>query len=581
MAFPVVALGGAPSLVAGPIRAPTGSRRVASRVQAVVPSARPRSLRRLATSRALPLGSQPQQDEPTETDAQREARLTADAVYLVEFRLGKVLPKGMLDSVTIPAKLTEIRSFVRWEDAGKPENTSREWQVREYQAALVDLKLEMLAGGNLNDVRRRYNLDTEFGQDAPLFAPNSEQLSLLRIAANLVKEPEYYAPGKIAAIVANEVNKDLDLKAESRARIDRVAGGTGTPAGDSKITNATDTVAALELAFETQISDVGKADAIAAVEEEEDLHARIAAAAEMMVRVRHEAAQRNAEAETAASAAASADEHSHGDFGDDELAVLKKRLQQEADIAMDKARVKVDAAKKVKAQMEQLAMKTKAAQAAAKVVVAPVAPVAAAKELTPELTPAQIRQREFTKAKAVAEAQLAAAREEMAAAKAALEATTTRSAVVTPVFPAAVAFAPFAANAVPTPAFPPPPVVSAPASATPVVAVAATPVPAAAPAPVTAPAPAPTVYGVKRSATEIELKASAKRAAVAAAADVASTAALKRRREEAAREKRSAEAAVVAAKETKRAASATAAAVASAVDDRVKVRISHPTHSAD
>jgi len=313
--------------------------------------------------------------------------LTADAVYLVEFRLGKVLPKGMLDSVTIPAKLTEIRSFVRWEDAGKPENTSREWQVREYQAALVDLKLEMLAGGNLNDVRRRYNLDTEFGQDAPLFAPNSEQLSLLRIAANLVKEPEYYAPGKIAAIVANEVNKDLDLKAESRARIDRVAGGTGTPAGDSKITNATDTVAALELAFETQISDVGKADAIAAVEEEEDLHARIAAAAEMMVRVRHEAAQRNAEAETAASAAASADEHSHGDFGDDELAVLKKRLQQEADIAMDKARVKVDAAKKVKAQMEQLAMKTKAAQAAAKVVVAPVAPVAAAKELTPELTP--------------------------------------------------------------------------------------------------------------------------------------------------------------------------------------------------
>ena len=412
MAFPVVALGGAPSLVAGPIRAPTGSRRVASRVQAVVPSARPRSLRRLATSRALPLGSQPQQDEPTETDAQREARLTADAVYLVEFRLGKVLPKGMLDSVTIPAKLTEIRSFVRWEDAGKPENTSREWQVREYQAALVDLKLEMLAGGNLNDVRRRYNLDTEFGQDAPLFAPNSEQLSLLRIAANLVKEPEYYAPGKIAAIVANEVNKDLDLKAESRARIDRVAGGTGTPAGDSKITNATDTVAALELAFETQISDVGKADAIAAVEEEEDLHARIAAAAEMLAGWLREAAAAGRCAGSAASAAASADEHSHGDFGDDELAVLKKRLQQEADIAMDKARVKVDAAKKVKAQMEQLAMKTKAAQAAAKVVVAPVAPVAPACR-TLSAKPCFVRQREFTKAKAVAEAQLAAAREEI------------------------------------------------------------------------------------------------------------------------------------------------------------------------
>ena len=568
MAFPVVALGGATNLAAGAFRAPhdggftKGTRRVA------VVSVRPQS-RRLPVRAALPLDSQ----EPEETDEQRDARLTAEAVHLVEFRLKKVLPEGMLDSVQIPPKLTEIRSFVRWEDAGKPENTSREWQVREYQAALVDLKLEMLAGSNLNDVRRRYNLDTEFGDDVALHTPTSEQLSLLRIAADIVKEPEYYCPKKINVILTAEAVKEEKARAASQARIAVASMKMDTTsAGESKITESTETVAALELAFETQISDVGTADAAAAVEEEEDLHARIAAAADAMVTKTAEAVKRKADAESAALAVASFDALAAGEFGDDELAVLKHRLQQEADVAMDKARIKADAAKKVKTQMEALAMKAKAAKKAAKV---DAVPVAVTEAKTDELTPAQKKQIEIAKAKAAAEAQLKAAREEMFAAKAALEATKTAKPV------AAAKPAPVAAEkTVPTPAFPPPPV-SAPVKPTPVVAKApeAAKAPAVkAPAPV-APTTTPTVapvanaaaaYGVKRSATEIEAKAAAKLLAQAQAAEDAKAEELELRRTEAAAEKRAAEAAVKAAKETKRAATVSAAAVASAVDDRVK-----------
>ena len=223
---------------------------------------------------------------PAETDEQREARIGDEAVRLVEYRLKKVLPAGMLESIVIPPKLTEIRSFVRWEEAGKPENTSREWQVREYQAALVDLKLEMLAGGNLNDIRRRYSLDTEFGEDAPVHTPTVPELQLLKIAADIVKENEYYDPAKIAAIEDAEAEAVEAAKKASHERIEKatknakVATNDGS---DAEVTEDLETVQALELAFETEVADIGAADAAAAVEEEDDLHTRIAAAAEVMV----------------------------------------------------------------------------------------------------------------------------------------------------------------------------------------------------------------------------------------------------------------------------------------------------------
>ena len=520
---------------------------------------------------------------PAETDEQREARISAEAVRLVEYRLKKVLPAGMLDSIVIPPKLTEIRSFVRWEEAGKPENTSREWQVREYQAALVDLKLEMLAGGNLNDVRRRYSLDTEFGEDAPMHTPTVPELQLLKIAADIVKEREYYDPAKIAAIENAEAEA---LEAEKKASQDRIEKAktvakdlTRSETSEKKITEDLEAVRSLELAFETDVADIGAADAAAAVEEEDDLHARIAAAAEVMVAKTAEAAARSADAEAAkALELASLDGDAAfglGAFGDDEIAVLKARLQQEAEIARDKARVKAEAAKRVKLQMEALAAKARKAKAEAQPQKA--APAPASEDVSePALTPARKKQRELAAAKAAAEAQLTAAREEMVAAKAALEASAAKKAASSSVAGPALgseARKPAEAkkNAMPEPTFPPPPV-AAPAKAAPVAAKA----PAPAPAPAAkAAAPPPTAnaaaaYGVTRSATELEAKAAAKRLAAAKDAEREKTAALEARRERAAAEKRAAEAEVLAAKDAKRAASASAAAVAAAVDERVK-----------
>ena len=212
MAFPV-AHGGASSVVA--------SARVAPRVARANSSVRgfghAKKTARIADRRAFSAAPvRAAAEEPAETDEQREARIQAEAVHLVEYRLLKILPAELLNSITIPPKLTEIRSYVRWEEAGKPQDTSREWQVREYQAALVDLKLEMLAGGNLNDVRRRYQLDTEFGEDTPLHVPSKDELELLRAAAAVTKEKEYYDPAKIEAIKAEEA-------AELASRVD-VAG---------------------------------------------------------------------------------------------------------------------------------------------------------------------------------------------------------------------------------------------------------------------------------------------------------------------------------------------------------------------
>jgi len=65
-----------------------------------------------------------------------------------------------VSQIEIPTDLIEIRAFVRWEEAGKPEDTSPEWQAAEYARARLDLQLEALSGVSLNDMRRRYNQDT-------------------------------------------------------------------------------------------------------------------------------------------------------------------------------------------------------------------------------------------------------------------------------------------------------------------------------------------------------------------------------------------------------------------------------------
>ena len=195
----------------------------------VVPSIRRvasvRPAKRLTRAR-FPVVRAAQDQGPNESTEDYEARLHADATVAVERRILEVVPAELLGSIAIPQKLVEIRSYVRWEEAGKPEDTSREWQAREYQAALIDLKLEMLAGGNLNDVRRRYQLDTEFGEDSPCHSPSKTELGMLKKALAISKEPEYYADEKAQAPIDGE---DAAIAMLANAASNIVAPGPAMP----------------------------------------------------------------------------------------------------------------------------------------------------------------------------------------------------------------------------------------------------------------------------------------------------------------------------------------------------------------
>ena len=581
MAFPV-AHGGASSVAA--------SARVAPRVARANSSVRgfglAKKTARIADRRAsFAAPARAAAEEPAETDEQREARIQAEAVHLVEYRLLKILPAELLNSISIPPKLTEIRSYVRWEEAGKPQDTSREWQVREYQAALVDLKLEMLAGGNLNDVRRRYQLDTEFGEDAPLHVPSKEQLELLRAAAAVTKEKEYYDPAKIDAIKAEEAAElaarvdvagkiaaareaeeaaiaeaQAKLRADAEARLaaleaEAVKAAAEAEAADKKAKAQAEAekaekteseadskadpeaVKALELAFETDVSDIGAKDAELAVEAEDDLAARIAAAAELAV-----VAAAAAPAPEPAKPPAAADA-SEGEFGDDELALLKERIAEEAAVAMEKARVKAAAAKKARMQAEALAVR-QAAKRTKEIKADVDATKAAAEAAAVAESPASSKAKALAAAKAKAEAQLKLAREEMEAAKKALASASAKKTGEKTEVPVA-------------------PKMASPEAAPKIAA------PEAAPAPVKSASPKSTEYGTKRTATELEAKEKAKVAAAEQRARDAERNALAERRAQAAAEKEAAEAVVAAAEDAKAAERANAEEVNALVAAKV------------
>ena len=593
MAFPV-AHGGASSVAA--------SARVAPRVARANSSVRgfglAKKTARIADRRAsFAAPARAAAEEPAETDEQREARIQAEAVHLVEYRLLKILPAELLNSISIPPKLTEIRSYVRWEEAGKPQDTSREWQVREYQAALVDLKLEMLAGGNLNDVRRRYQLDTEFGEDAPLHVPSKEQLELLRAAAAVTKEKEYYDPAKIDAIKAEEAAElaarvdvagkiaaareaeeaaiaeaQAKLRADAEARLaaleaEAVKAAAEAEAADKKakakaraeaekaektesVTESKadpEAVKALELAFETDVSDIGAKDAELAVEAEDDLAARITAAAELAV-----VAAAAAPAPEPAKPPPAAADASEGEFGDDELALLKERIAEEAAVAMEKARVKAAAAKKARMQAEALAVR-QAAKRTKEIKADVDATKAAAEAAAVAESPASSKAKALAAAKAKAEAQLKLAREEMEAAKKALASASAKKTGEKTEVPVA----PKVSDSVAAPKMASPE--AAPKTAAPEVA----------PAPVKSASPKSTEYGTKRTATELEAKEKAKVAAAEQRARDAERNALAERRARAAAEKEAAEAEVAAAEDAKAAERANAEEVNALVAAKV------------
>lgn len=77
-----------------------------------------------------------------------------------------------VSNVVIPEDLVGIRAYVRWENAGMPEETTPEWQATEYAGALLDLRMEVLGGVSLNEIRRRYNQPEVPGDDEPMSFEN-------------------------------------------------------------------------------------------------------------------------------------------------------------------------------------------------------------------------------------------------------------------------------------------------------------------------------------------------------------------------------------------------------------------------
>lgn len=98
-------------------------------------------------------------------------------------------PKEVLQSIYIPESLAEIRAYVRWEEFGKPEETTAEWQASEYKNAVLDLKLDLLSGMTLNDIRRRYGVEPVDGDDdeLPMFTMDEELEKRMKLAEAMTR----------------------------------------------------------------------------------------------------------------------------------------------------------------------------------------------------------------------------------------------------------------------------------------------------------------------------------------------------------------------------------------------------------
>ena len=89
-------------------------------------------------------------------------------------RATPLIPKEVLDAIRVPPEVVEIRAYVRWEEAGMPSDTTDAWRQREYDEALLDLKIELLSGVTMNEIRGRYKLEPVEGGDARMFNPDEE-----------------------------------------------------------------------------------------------------------------------------------------------------------------------------------------------------------------------------------------------------------------------------------------------------------------------------------------------------------------------------------------------------------------------
>lgn len=125
-------------------------------------------------SRALGASSIVVRVPSTRVDARGRARGAGDRGDASARRRGRANARASdstsidLAAIDVPRDLVQIRAYVRWEEAGKPADTTREWQEREFALALEDLRRELASGTTLNDVRRRYGQAPVDGDDEPV-----------------------------------------------------------------------------------------------------------------------------------------------------------------------------------------------------------------------------------------------------------------------------------------------------------------------------------------------------------------------------------------------------------------------------
>lgn len=164
-----------------------------------------------------------------------------------------LVSREVLDGIRVPPEVVEIRAYVRWEEAGMPSDTTDEWRQREYDEALLDLKIELLSGVTMNEIRGRYRLPPVDGGDAKMFNPDEELAKRVAAAAAI-------ANGNSPAKKTND--RRIDSKAATEEFIESVV--TQAPimdvvvdvVVDEESEEAEETVAEAPAAIKAVVADV-------------------------------------------------------------------------------------------------------------------------------------------------------------------------------------------------------------------------------------------------------------------------------------------------------------------------------------
>jgi hypothetical protein len=132
--------------------------------------------------------------------------------------------------VDIPEDLVGIRAYVRWENAGMPEDTSPEWQATEYAQARLDLQTEVAQGTTLNDIRRRYNQPVVPGDDEPVVIDFATHARTQNNVVQIHTEPDAKADADRARLSEDAATAAAAAEADLAARVAAAAAATPPPA---------------------------------------------------------------------------------------------------------------------------------------------------------------------------------------------------------------------------------------------------------------------------------------------------------------------------------------------------------------